>query len=147
MFGSIFTAAFFAYADSTDGWDIEQVLYFTRLFGDLFGRPFTSLPRPRCLRTGQHLAVFSVARLVFSITYFVYVFAPGVPQADWFVVADVAAFSVFSGYLGIIAYEYAARDFRSAADKAHASTLMNTTFQVSMFLAVSLGILISEFIS
>ena len=72
---------------------------------------------------------------------------PQVPRADWFLVADVALFSVFSGYLGIIAYEYAARDFRSAADKAHAATLMNTTFQVSMFLAVALGILISEFIS
>ena len=81
MFGSIFTAAFFAYADSTTGGDIEQWLYFTRLFGDLGGRPLTALPRPSWLRSGPQLAVFSVARLIFSAVFFVYVFVPGVTLA------------------------------------------------------------------
>ena len=147
MFGSIFTAAFFAYAESTSGVDIEQVLYFTRLFGDLFGRPFTSLPRPRCLRTGDQLAAFAVARLVFAAIFFVYIFVPGVPQSDLFITVDVALFSVSSGYLGIISYEYAARDCKSTAAKSHAATLMNTTFQISMFLAVLLSIGISEVIT
>mmetsp|Transcript_17593 Transcript_17593/g.55012 ORF Transcript_17593/g.55012 Transcript_17593/m.55012 type:complete len:450 (-) Transcript_17593:1784-3133(-) len=147
MFGSIFTAAFFAYATSSSGVDIEQVLYFTRLFGDLLGRPFTSLPRPFFLKTGHHLAVFAIARLLFSLVYFLYVFLPNLPRSDVFVVADIAVFSLTSGYVGIISYEYAARDFKTAAAKTYAATLMNTTFQLSMFLAVALGILISELIS
>ena len=140
MFGSIFTAAFFAYADSTSGIDIEQVcrpplppsspsppaysqtcatvdlacaqkvLYFTRLFGDLLGRPFTSMPRPSMLRSSTALARFSIARLLFSVVFFLYVFMPGFPQSDVFLVLDVAVFSVMSGYLGIISYEYAARE-------------------------------------
>ena len=35
---------FSRYANSTsEHVDIEQLLYFTRLFGDLFGRPFTKV--------------------------------------------------------------------------------------------------------
>ena len=147
MFGSIFTAAFFAYANSTRGIDIEQVLYFTRLFGDLLGRPFTSLPRPRWLQTPRQLAVFAILRLVLSVLFFMYVFVPGVPQSDAIIVADIALFSVSSGYVGILAYEMAARDLKNAAAKSYATSLMNTTFQVSMLLAVLLGILISEIIS
>ena len=69
---------------------------------------------------------------------------PGIPSSDLFVIADIGIFSVSSGYLGIISYEYAARDFKSTAAKSYAATLMNTTFQISMFLAVLLGIIISE---
>ncbi|KAH8059308.1 hypothetical protein JL720_13868 [Aureococcus anophagefferens] len=122
MFGSIFTAAFFAYANSNSGIDIEQVLYFTRLFGDLFGRPFTSLPRPKCLQTGQQLATFAISRLIFSVIFFVYIFVPGIPSSDLFVIADIGIFSVSSGYLGIISYEYAARDFKKEFD------LLNSSF-------------------
>lgn len=109
MFGSIFTAAFFAYADSSNGIDIEQVLYFTRLVGDLLGRPFTSLPRPRCLSTPRQVAIFAVARLVFAAVYFGYVFIPNVPQSDAFIIANIGIFSITSGYLGIICYEYVFR--------------------------------------
>eukprot|EP01035_Chromulina_nebulosa_P018276 gene18276-23953_t len=49
MFSSIFQASFFAYVDSKNDWDIEQVLYFVRLFSDLLGRPLTRLPRPHFL--------------------------------------------------------------------------------------------------
>ena len=46
IWSSIFQAAFYAYVDSKNGWDIEQILYFTRLLSDLVGRPLTFLPRP-----------------------------------------------------------------------------------------------------
>jgi hypothetical protein len=46
MWSSIFQASFFAYVNSTSGRDIEQILYFTRLFCDLIGRPLTFFPRP-----------------------------------------------------------------------------------------------------
>ncbi len=47
MFCSIFQASFYAYVDSKRDWNIEQILYFTRLFCDLLGRPLTFLPRPK----------------------------------------------------------------------------------------------------
>lgn len=47
MWCSIFQASFFAYVTSSrKGREIEQVLYFVRLFADLIGRPLTRLPRP-----------------------------------------------------------------------------------------------------
>jgi hypothetical protein len=50
IWSSIFQAAFFAYVSSSANRDIEQVLYFTRLVSDLFGRPLTFLPRPSFLQ-------------------------------------------------------------------------------------------------
>jgi hypothetical protein len=52
IYCSIFQAAFFAYVNSQNGWEIEQVLYFTRLFSDLAGRPLTMLPRPSFMKVG-----------------------------------------------------------------------------------------------
>ena len=62
------------------------------------------------LRSSMALARFSIARLLFSVVFFMYVFLPGFPQSDVFLVLDVAVFSVMSGYFGIISYEYAARE-------------------------------------
>lgn len=51
MWCSIFQASFFAYVTSSKkGREIEQVLYFVRLFADLVGRPLTRLPRPSFLK-------------------------------------------------------------------------------------------------
>jgi hypothetical protein len=50
IWSSIFQAAFFAYVSSSTNRDIEQILYFTRLISDLFGRPLTFLPRPSFLQ-------------------------------------------------------------------------------------------------
>jgi hypothetical protein len=51
MFCSILQASFFAYVtSSTEGRDIEQILYFDRLFSDLLGRPLTRCFRPTCLK-------------------------------------------------------------------------------------------------
>lgn len=46
IWSSIFQAAFFAYVNSPRDRNIEQTLYFVRLFADLLGRPLTFLPRP-----------------------------------------------------------------------------------------------------
>lgn len=55
MFASIFQASFFAYVESSGSLEIEQVLYFIRLFADLVGRPLTRLPRPWVFKVrGSH---------------------------------------------------------------------------------------------
>ena len=51
MFFSILQASFFAYVTSpVKGRDIEQILYFVRLFSDLLGRPLTRLCRSSYLK-------------------------------------------------------------------------------------------------
>jgi hypothetical protein len=54
---SIFQAAFFAYVDSPQGRDIEQILYFIRLFSDLFGRPLTRVPRPWFVQVSREVGL------------------------------------------------------------------------------------------
>lgn len=62
MWCSIFQASFFAYvSSSTKGRELEQILYFVRLFADLIGRPLTRLPRPFFLK---------VFFLVYTVLYF-----------------------------------------------------------------------------
>jgi len=144
MFSSIFTAAFFAYVTSSDGNDIEQVLYFTRLFCDLLGRPLTRLPRPQGIRQPGQLMWWSVARLALAVLFFAYIVVPGFPQNDTFITFVVGIFSVGSGYLSVLAYEYAALQVRSKAAQAMAATLMNTTFQYAAFSSVLSGVAIAE---
>lgn len=56
MFFSILQASFFAYVTSpVKGRDIEQILYFVRLFSDLLGRPLTRLCRSSYLKVRHHI--------------------------------------------------------------------------------------------
>ena len=61
MWCSIFQASFFAYVTSSSkNREIEQILYFVRLFADLIGRPLTRLPRPSFLKVSTNdLNVYS----------------------------------------------------------------------------------------
>ena len=63
MFFSILQASFFAYVTSpVKGRDIEQILYFDRLFSDLLGRPLTRLCRSSYLK----VSIDSIHRMVTS---------------------------------------------------------------------------------
>jgi hypothetical protein len=65
IFASIFQASFFAYVDSTGTLQIEQVLYFVRLFADLFGRPLTRLPRPWFVKVCQVVDVMACSSIIY----------------------------------------------------------------------------------
>ena len=54
---SIFSAAFFAYVQPAGTNDVEIVLYFTRLFSDLLGRPLARCPRPWFCRTKEQIVM------------------------------------------------------------------------------------------
>ena len=60
-----------------------------------------------CSKITERIVIVSKDVIYF---FFMYVFVPGFPQSDFFLVLDVGIFSVMSGYLGIISYEYAARE-------------------------------------
>jgi hypothetical protein len=140
MFTSIFQGSFFVYAKSGSSRNVEQYLYFTRLFCDLLGRPLASLPRPWFVQTDTQLWNGTMWRLLLLLTYFLYIFLPEtwVPRSDIFVCSIVGLFSLINGYFAVLIYEYAAHrvEDKGKNAQAYATTLLNITFQISSFLAV-----------
>lgn len=143
MWCSIFQASFFAYVDSPVGRDIEQILYFVRLFSDLLGRPLTRLYRPSFIQTNQRLLMASMLRIVLMVLFFVYLFVPSFPRSDIYVSILVGIFSVLSGYFTVLIYEFAARG-KDGAAQTYATQLLNICFQIAAFTAVSLSVIITS---
>jgi hypothetical protein len=129
IWSSIFSAGFFAYVKPAGHIDTELVLYFVRLFSDLVGRPLTRLPRPSWLQTKDQLVRIAGLRLLFMAVFFAYI-AFGW-QSDTFIIGIIMVFSVLSGYLSVLSYEYAAASVQTKAGQALSGALMNTTFQVN----------------
>jgi hypothetical protein len=144
MWSSIFQASFFAYVDSKRGWNIEQILYFTRLFSDLLGRPLTFFPRPSFIKTPDQLLQVAMIRGFLLVIFFAYTFIPSFPQSDWFIVFFVACYSLSSGYIAVLCYEYAASETLSRAQRAHAASILNMSFQIAAFVAVLMSVLITS---
>merc|ERR1712227_764747 len=76
------------------------------------------------------------------VYFFLYIGLPNIiPRSDVVIGFCVFIFSLFSGFLSVLCYEYAARLFPAQkAHQAYAGTLMNLTFQLSAFSAVLLGL-------
>mmetsp|Transcript_66440 Transcript_66440/g.130291 ORF Transcript_66440/g.130291 Transcript_66440/m.130291 type:complete len:551 (-) Transcript_66440:273-1925(-) len=144
IWSSIFTAAFFAYVKPAGNRDTEVILYFVRLFSDLVGRPLARLPRPWFLKTKDNLVVVAWVRLLLMAVFFAYIAFDWFPKNDYFVVGLVCVFSVLSGYLAVLSYEYAAASLQTKAGQSMAGTLMNSTFQMAAFIAVLMGVIVSE---
>lgn len=169
IFTSIFTAAFYVFVPTAGGplfgslggprvENVEEVLYFVRLFSDLLGRPLAGLPRPWFLSSKKSLKNVGFIRFALSATFFMYIIQPHgldketseyprwlrLPESDAFIIVLVCVFSALSGYLSVLSYEYAASSLRTKKGQSNACTLMNTTFQVACFTAVALSVAISE---
>ena len=130
IWSSIFSAAFFAFVKPSGTMDTELVLYFVRLFSDLVGRPLARLPRPSWVREKGQLVRLAGMRMILMVVFFSYIAFDWIPKSDAFIILVVLVFSVLSGYLAVISYEYAAGSLNTKAGQAMAGTLMNSTFQV-----------------
>merc|ERR1712023_163178 len=127
IWSSIFSAAFFAYVRSSSDLDIELVLYFVRLFSDLIGRPLARLPRPSFVRRKDQIARIALMRMILMVVFFAYIAFDWIPKSDLFIISLVCLFSVLSGYLAVLSYEYAAASVQTKAGQSLAGTLMNST--------------------
>lgn len=132
IWSSIFSAAFFAYVRPSGNMDTELILYFVRLFSDLVGRPLARLPRPSWISNKDQLVRLAALRLVLLVVFFCYIGFDWMPQSDAFIITVVALFSIMSGYLAVLSYEYAAGALQTKAGQSMAGTLMNSTFQVTL---------------
>ena len=147
IWSSIFTAAFFAYVQPQSDFDIEELLYFIRLFSDLLGRPLARMVRPSWAREPNQLVWIACGRLSLMAVFFLYI-AGGhggwFPQSDVFITLVTCVFSVASGYLAVLSYEYAAAAGETKAAQAYAGTRMNTAFQIATFTSVVAGVAVSS---
>lgn len=129
-----------------DNMDLPRMLFYTRLFADLFGRPATVLlPSPAI----SVLGTITVLRLLFVPLFFVYVSGDPrlLPRSDAAVIAGVALFSFSSGYIATACYQSAPE---CLSDEEKISTpkqtsLMNVCFSASILvgLGLSLGLLVA----
>ena len=143
IWSSIFTAAFFAYIKPSGSIDTELVVYFVRLFSDLVGRPLARLPRPHWVSTKDDVVRIAVLRMSLMFTFFCYIGIPWFPKNDAFVIILISVFSVLSGYLAVLSYEYAAASLKTKAGQSMSGAIMNSTFQMAAFSAVTMSLIIS----
>lgn len=141
---SIFQASFYAYVDSPKGRDIEQILYFVRLFADLLGRPLARFWRPWYLRHNHQVLMGALFRIALMLLFFAYLFIDALPRSDLFACILVGSFSILSGYFTVLIYEYASHDGLDGAAQIYATQLLNISFQIAAFTAVFLSVIITS---
>lgn len=85
---------------------LPQVLFYTRLFADLLGRPTTLLLKPT---SKWCMLILSLLRLLFVPFFFIYSSANEelIPRSDALIVGGVAIFAFSSGYLVTAGYQLA----------------------------------------
>ena len=150
VWSSILVAAFFAYVEPASGsltHNIGTILYFTRLFSDLLGRPAARMMRPGFLQNDKQVLRANWARMIFIVLFFLYILGGGswFPQNDILIILIIFTIFFTCGYLVVLSYEYAPMMVHTKAGKATAGTLMNSTFQWAQSSAVVLGVLMSQF--
>ena len=153
IFLSVFCGSFFSYVKPEvdaggggggegAGYEITQVLYFSRLFSDLFGRFLTLLPRPKFLQDIRGLCYLLVPRVITTCLYFMYVsdlFPYPLSRSDVVVSVLVVLNGCHSGYSAVLSYQMAQEDvgFRGGREegKILASKGMNESFHAACGIA------------
>lgn len=81
-----------------------QVVFYTRLFGDLLGRPATLYRTPTSI---SNLVVTACVRLSFVPVFFLYITTDIIPKWDVAAIGGIFIFAFSSGYLATLAYQLA----------------------------------------
>lgn len=123
---------------------LPQVLFYTRLLADLFGRPATLMTK--CSPTSSAtLVTLAILRLAFVPIFFLYISNAFFPLNDVAAVVGVLMFAFTSGYLVTLSYQVAptllSTQERERSTMKQAS-LINVCFSASVLigLAVSIGL-------
>merc|ERR1740129_814307 len=94
---------------------LPQVLFFTRMFTDFFGRP-AALFIP--VNSDYKIFTFSLIRLALVPFYFVAAAADWFPTTDELLIGLVAFFSFTSGYIVTICFQIAPNYLPEGSDEA-----------------------------
>jgi len=138
IFASIFQSSLLSQVESTSSIQIGSVLYYTRMFADLMGRPL-SIYRPKCLTSIHIVELVSYFRLATVIVFVLYVVIPAktLPiKDDYVIISYQFIFSMLSGYLVCLVYEDASMLFTSESKRTQGVRILNLAFQCACFVAV-----------
>ena len=131
IFASIFQSSLLSQVESTSSIQIGSVLYYTRMFADLMGRPL-SIYRPKCLTSIHIVELVSYFRLATVIVFVLYVVIPAktLPiKDDYVIISYQFIFSMLSGYLVCLVYEDASMLFTSESKRTQGVRILNLAFQ------------------
>jgi hypothetical protein len=119
-----------------------QLLFYTRLFGDLLGRPLTLFAAPKSIVT---LNILSLTRLSFVPFFFLYTSTNLIPTSDFWIVVGVFVFSFSSGYLVTLSYQLAPSllsDHERERNLMKQTNLINVCFSASVLLGLTSSIVL-----
>jgi hypothetical protein len=150
IFISILQGSLLSYTCGAELWGeaLPPLLYFVRIFSDLFGRPLALLPRPYIFSSIEWVCYASAVRVVVSF-YFFWTIAHITPDPERLVwntedslilVSFQVIFSLFSGYLNCLTYEYSSEVFKEDWQRLVAAQYLNLTFQKACTFGVATAI-------
>jgi hypothetical protein len=156
IFASILQGSFISYTYGCvlfGKTELPSVLYFVRIFSDLFGRPLGLLHRPSFVSDIHGLLKISILRMVFSVYFYtiiVNLFYPAdFVHSDYchlILIGFQVFFSASSGYLNCLTYEYASAAFEDEWSRVIAAQQLNLTFQKACTWAVLMALCVLIFV-
>jgi len=156
IFASILQGSFISYTFGCvlfGKTELPSILYFVRIFSDLFGRPLGLLKRPSMVSDVHGLLRFSIARMLVSIYFYtiiVNLFYPAdFVHSDYchlILIGFQVFFSASSGYLNSLTYEYASAAFDNEWSRVIAAQQLNLTFQKACTCAVFVALCVLIFV-
>jgi hypothetical protein len=156
IFASILQGSFISYTYGCllfGKTELPSILYFVRIFSDLFGRPLGLLPRPQIVSDINGLLKASIIRMVISIYFYtiiVNLFYPAdFVHSDYchlILIGFQVFFSASSGYLNCLTYEYASAAFEDEWSRVIAAQQLNLTFQKACTCAVVVALCVLIFV-
>lgn len=133
--------------------ELPTILYFVRIFADLFGRPLGLLPRPKFLSNVHGLLKASVFRMILSLYFYTIIVNTFYPEdfvdsnaCHIILIAFQFFFSASSGYLNSLTYEFASAAFDSEWLRVLAAQQLNLTFQKACTCAVMVALFVLLFV-
>jgi len=115
---------------------LPQVLFYTRLFADLLGRPATLYLSPKSIK---YVLCGALLRVLTTPIFFVYSSTSLIPRNDLAITIGVFIFSFTSGYLVTLAYQLAPfliHENERERNRTQQNSLLNVFFSVSVVLGL-----------
>ena len=112
---------------------IQTVLYFVRIFSDLFGRPLTMLKLPTYMRSIDGIITMAYFRVMLLFVFFMYIYLPEnlrvAYESDAFILVLQMLISVSSGFLIVLVYNSASTSLVGDKNKSKGVEVLTVTFQ------------------
>ena len=121
---------------------LPQILFYTRLFSDLLGRPATLCLTVKSIHC---IGALVLLRLSFVPAFVIYISGNTIPKNDSMIILAVACFAFSSGFLSTTCYQLAPSmipDNSQGSNSAKQTGLINVCFAISILLGLLLSFLV-----